>query len=530
MPLPRTALLTAWAAGLWSASCAADRTPEFVPLDTSEMRYRLFSFFDASGHLTRISSPELVPEGENPGDSPIRLAFEEDEIEVVLLGLSQAELDAHVPLLDQTRPESLGARFGAWVCGTRDLDYEAHTVHIPVPPSATLLLHRLGGAGFHAATPNHLEAVRSMALRFPIDFGLCLGPSKPKLSPFGSAAFHIPPGATVGGVSVDVDRDLIQFRAIARVDDRRVVALSRDTVFLLEKDVPYQDTPSLVVHLAPSFGTMVKIAIDRRPGLASRSVFVSGGRDGGRGAYHELVLSNEGLRMVRSATTTEGSRLNDIMVDAQGRMVAVADDGLLWTKRPEDTEPQSFHLALRLQAVAPSPDPARPHALAAPDKAFLGDAFTRVFDTYASNALGLGLLELNSITSRSTETELELWVGGKAGWVGRTRDGRLDQVHLDWSEEWLSCTSGIRACGVAALSHVIVELEADPRPGAQRLYMLADYCDGAVIAVDDARGCATSLRPPPDELDSPVQLRAIEIHDGWLTAAGDRGRIYETRL
>ncbi len=508
-------------AALLSPACA-EPSKVFALLET-DARYGFFAYFDDSGASMGVQDPILMPRGQVIGDSPIELVLEEQTASVAFLGLSEAALDASVPLLAES-PERLTVSAEPWSCPAHRLEHAMATIRMPPPEDAAAFRYAVGDAGFVPAVRSELPSFKQLVLGFPVDFERC-APDTGALGAFSELPEILPGDATIAGLPIS--RSELAFDVSARIGNRLLVA-TNSALFLFEKGGVYIDDPSHAMRLPDEGPGVSSISIDRRPGLEARRFFLSGGPREESGIIHELVLDAEGFHLV--ATTTFAETLNGILVDSEGRVIAGGERGLVLTRALDASGFETQRVTGRAQVVIESPDRRRPHLIGS-DSLFVGDAFAQVFDRFGFNDTTISTLEIRSLAVRRTETRLEVWAGGRPGVLGMTQlDGPIRLMRIDVGSELLGCTAGPQACGETSLTPIVRALAAHQGETADWIFALVAGCKDGVLVIEPRAGCARRIGLPPGRTPGPIELRGLELSEGWLTAVAGGGRVYELRL
>ena len=530
-----------WAVAALCLSGCGSRETRRVELDGYGFDHGFLVTVDAARRPLRVTAIVAVDSsGRALGALPaIELAAEETN--ALFVGITEAGLRTAVATFDPSRSDAIS------VAVTESVVSPSPRVHaggrfadLRVPDDAILVAVDAAGQPSPAEDRGVLAY---LVLTIPVDPQPCAAQAPVSLRNFasGDEPRVLPRDWLVPGFDIEHDP---AFRRIIRMDDDRVLAMSRRFVFVVTPGQTFDASsyvpgrPGSVIPVQLMAGSTTAVA--RAEGLAvgapadPRTVVVVGSVDG-VGRVWELTLSADGLEFVGTATVVGGPSpmpfLTDVTIDPEGNAVAVGDLGALLFRRPGEaafTGSAQLPSSKTARRVIATGDAQRPHLTSTDDgQVHHGNLLTGAI---TRRDISDGLNSVHAYGMAAADAGHELWLSAWKGMVFRRGH------HGDWQRFALHAPPELAACSTSERlrsGYLVDDHIMDVALDGVYAYLILEQCN-AVVRVRRSDLCVSFI-PRGDErvsalLDDMPKNESLSYDGARLTVGAEDGRLYELEV
>lgn len=474
------------------------------------------------------AGPLSIREGSLLGDTPqyttslstdqtlALIGFGTESLNGLVEGTDTSKLDSFdlvtAPANDMCEAERVVRDFGAVTRQLRQLDPIVHLISAEEPQ-------------FRAASFSDAPWLGALDLAIPLGAQAC--PKAPsQLVPFGASEQLLR-----DALGPDASADLTTLRDAWQIDPNRVVAMSRNGVFLFERGQPFVDDGRHLLIPPPGEMSEVYLLGLHAVPMSQPPTFVVGALWDLRAALHVYRVTPDGLEFVKTATRAS-SRMERLTIAEDGRVVVVGQEDLLLLAPSIDGpfhESRQVPTGAQMNSVVATGSPDEPFIIGTADASlWIGDPFAGSSGGMVEEHMLDSLVDFPSVLDLAGRTkpdgELDVWATVvPARLLHRVSPGQWEEVSLGVTEEAALCAAPANECGLHALESV-------GRLGFGRgseLNLLSKDCP-AVFQFEPEGLC---LRPIP--LVSPVErvddepIRSFRRGEHGMIAVGTDGLVIE---
>lgn len=500
-----------------TAACAEPRVLAVAPAPAASYARAFPVVVDLEGRPLRVLDPLAIEDGRVVAPGPLSFELDLDAEALVLVAFDTAALAAEVPAYAVDRASELRVDLEAPPEAPEFSGFGPDEVRVSALPGAVDVLATDAGGTLTAWSADAAAVLRAeITARVPVDREYCRLDGA-ALTPFAAQAALLP--SDEGGGLV---------RAVRRLDDDRVLALTRTRLLLFHRtDAP--DAPTLDVDLTlgadvfPRAETWsVRAAGDDLVVLIAGDVKTcDGGDECDEGRVWRVAVRGDTLSTVETTTAAPGLSLAGVAVDGE-RSFVVGERGTVWVGDADGrgwaptgvvpVDPLSG-LPVDLDRVAVTGDATSPHVAVGTNLALFGDL----------EQAGLQTAELSLPTQQRLQFD-DLAVVGDTVWAVTARDGVLVGPRGGPLAPWAVVSPpSYTACaqGPGGLPVEPGQLAVD---GGD--VWVAGECTALLLVRGD--GCVTSLPIAGRAVAAEARvLDAVHVGARWVTAGGANGTIYE---
>jgi hypothetical protein len=501
------------------SGCGSDTEVVFIALpDTTPYAKSFLIELDQRGGVARVLET-------NP--SSVERAPLSPETRYLFVGVAEAALRQVAFDLDEQRMNETDLRTVSTpeTCGPSGvLDASNSIRRVPIPAESALLTWSGRTAdGFEPANRREFPVLGGLSMSVPILEDPCPLEDESQLTAFADQAdlFSSPMGT-----------------AVLRVDETRAVVATLKEVRVVLRGQPLPQTPESLVDLgaaiAPSSIRDVKVAADRSAGEEPLRIVVAARLLGDTGAIFELQLRGRALSLHGSARV--GSYFRDLVIDEQGRLIAVGSDGTVITRTSSSATHQVHTLPTRPEGVLVTGFDEPLHVISTREGVLhFGDAFRQSWDSITVETSELSPDRHEGLTLRRGPEGTELWLGGSDGSLVSALlpalsgfEGALIRAPRALSD----CATAPNECGERALNNEIKELLGSGIDSgeAERMIVVPSDCS-AILSLRPKDRCSSVLIPEGVGVthDAAMEVLSISAWENWLTLVNRAGQVFEVR-
>jgi hypothetical protein len=427
-------------------------------------------------------------------DASARWTFtpEEGDRRLVLIGLSEAELDAWAPERDRGRELSAAVNVPSLCCFP---DGKREELALRLPSAHAVLQGDLEpGASLIPGRAQDLPYFEGLALTIPLAAERCRRFASEAVTPFAASLSLLPDGGVFGPVTLQGlpsdDMAYASLNSAAALDEDRVVLGGASAVLVARRGEAYVPDPAHAYFL-PDVGVAAdewrganQLAVDPR----DRSHVVVVGQDKDqRGHLWELQL---GSPITLTSSLSTDRRLTSVAYADNGDLY-IGGDRVLMVRRAGSAvfEAQAIDVLEIFRVLVT----ANTLVLGASGSSVLvGDVATR---TFRSLQVPIATPEsVRALALTQTSAGRELWIGLSGGRAFRLVDGltRFEPLYYQLPTSALGCGRVQHECGYVTLVGTVREL----LPVGPDLLAVLTNCGGSLsIRAED--GCTRALMNEP---------------------------------